>query len=246
MQFRLISWNIHKGIGGLDRLYRLQRIADILERYRPDILHLQEITENVPRAHHDRQVDLLGDALALPHRLYQPNVRLSEGTYGNAILSRFPLSDAQDLDLKVSIKKRRRAQIARCRLRFDDGHTRSVILVNLHLGLAEFERRIQLRRVVDSDPVRHAHRDTPLIVAGDFNDVYGATGPHLAPAGFRNGSGGINTFPAFMPVRALDQIHFRGALQLRKCAICPSRLAARASDHLPLIADFELEPGPST
>ncbi|MCW5773918.1 MAG: endonuclease/exonuclease/phosphatase family protein [Rhodospirillaceae bacterium] len=239
MQFRLITWNIHKGIGGVDRRYRPERIVETLRRYKPDILHLQEVTDGVPRFHRHRQVDLIGDALDLEFRAYQPNVRLSHGNYGNAILSRFHLHELHDIDLKLPLKKRRRAQVARLRLNLDNGHTRSLILVNLHLGLAEFERRIQLRRILESDHVKRAHHDTPMIVAGDLNDVMARAGRQaFAPNGFRNGCDTIKTFPAFMPFRALDQIHYRGLLELDRCHVCPTPLAARASDHLPLIADF--------
>jgi endonuclease/exonuclease/phosphatase family metal-dependent hydrolase len=239
MRFRLLTWNIHKGIGGIDRRYRLDRVIDTLAHYAPDIVHLQEVTDGVPRTGRDRQAELIADALGLHHRAYQPNVCLSEGTYGNAILSRYPLHDVHDVDLKIPLKKQRRAQIARCRLRLEDKHSRTLILVNVHLGLAEFERRIQLRRVLACEALKHAHRDTPLIVAGDINDVLGRAGwQTMQPNGFRNGCAAFNTFPAFLPVRALDQIHFRGDLTLMDSAVATVPLASRASDHLPLIADF--------
>ena len=117
MDFRLLTYNIHKGIGGVDRRYRPERIIETIAHCEPDIVCLQEVDDGVPRSRHDRQVDLLGDALDLPHRLYQRNVSLRKGCYGNAILSRFPLSDAQDLDLSITLKKRRRAIACHCRLR---------------------------------------------------------------------------------------------------------------------------------
>jgi endonuclease/exonuclease/phosphatase family metal-dependent hydrolase len=241
MHFRLVTWNIHKGIGGIDRRYRLERIVDTLKHYAPDIVHLQEVTDGVPRSHGDRQADLLAEALGLHFRAYQANVQLSRGSYGNAILSRYALHDVHDIELKIPLKKRRRAQIARCRLPTIDGHSRTLILVNLHLGLAEFERRIQLRRILDCDALKHAHHETPLIVAGDINDVLGRAGwQTLEPSGFRNGCDALKTFPAFMPVRGLDQIHYRGTLALSHCAISTAPLARTASDHLPLIADFRL------
>jgi endonuclease/exonuclease/phosphatase family metal-dependent hydrolase len=241
MRLRLITWNIHKGVGGIDRRYKPERIVETLGRYAPDVVHMQEVTDGVPRCHRHRQIDLIGDALNLPFRAYQPNVRLSEGSYGNAILSRFPLHDIQDIDLKVPLKKRRRAQVARCRAHLENGHSRTIILVNLHLGLAEFERRIQLRRVLEFAAVKRAHHGTPLIVAGDLNDVLARAGRQaLQPVGFRSGCDTMKTFPAFMPLRALDQIHFRGQLALDRCVACPTPLASWASDHLPLIADFNL------
>ena len=56
MQFRLVTYNIHKGIGGVDRLYRPERIVETLAHYQPDIVLLQEVDDGVPRSRHHRQV----------------------------------------------------------------------------------------------------------------------------------------------------------------------------------------------
>ena len=187
MRFRLITYNIHKGIGGIDRRYRPERIVESVRHYEPDVVLLQEVDDGSPRSHHHRQVDVLGDALDLPYRVFQPNVRLKEGQYGNAILSRHPLTDIQDLDLTIPLKKRRRALIAHCRLRCEQ-HVRTLLLFNVHLGLAGFERTIQLRRLLASDVLQHTRHDTGVIVAGDYNDVWGTLGRRLLePAGFKAG-----------------------------------------------------------
>ncbi len=67
MQFRVITWNIHKGIGGVDRRYRPDRIVDTLNHYAADILLLQEVDDGVPRSRFDCQVELFADALGLKH-----------------------------------------------------------------------------------------------------------------------------------------------------------------------------------
>ncbi len=108
MQFRLITYNIHKGIGGVDRRYSPERVAETLRYYHPDILFLQEVDHGVPRSRGHRQVDWFGDALDMPHRAFQANVKLRQGQYGNAILSRFPLSQVEHIELTVPFKKRQR------------------------------------------------------------------------------------------------------------------------------------------
>src|SRR4029077_3714533 len=42
MRFQLITYNIHKGIGGIDRRYRPERIIEALGHYHPDVVLLQE------------------------------------------------------------------------------------------------------------------------------------------------------------------------------------------------------------
>jgi endonuclease/exonuclease/phosphatase family metal-dependent hydrolase len=239
VRFRLLTYNIHKGIGGVDRRYRLDRVIESIAHCEPDIVLLQEVDDGVPRSRRDRQVDLLAEGLSLPHRAYQRNVVLREGHYGNAILSRFALYDIRHLELTIPLKKRRRGLAAHCRVRFE-GHWHTLLVFNLHLGLAGFERTIQLRRFLASDVLKHAHSSTPVITAGDFNDVWGRLGKRLLePVGFLPASGRVRTFPAFLPMRPLDRIYYRGPLRLDHSFASRTAAAREASDHLPMVADFE-------
>lgn len=240
MRFRLATYNIHKGIGGLDRRYQPERIVETLAHYEPDVVLLQEVDEGVPRTNHHRQVDLFGEALGLKHRAFQQNVKVKHGHYGNAILSRFPLSDVHDIDLSVRWKKRRRALVAHCHLHTED-HARKLLVYNMHLGLAGFERTIQLRKILDHETLARTHQRTAIIAAGDFNDVWGTLGRRLLePAGFQSAAGKIKTFPAFRPLRPLDRIYFRGDLNWLGSHAARTPVAHRASDHLPIIAEFEM------
>ena len=87
---RLLSWNIHKGIGGRDRRYSLQRIIDCIDHEHPDLVCLQEVDRLVGRSDFDDQPRLLGQSLNL-QSTFQANVTVSNGTYGNLILSRLSL-----------------------------------------------------------------------------------------------------------------------------------------------------------
>jgi endonuclease/exonuclease/phosphatase family metal-dependent hydrolase len=240
MRFRLLTYNIHKGIGGLDRRYDLTRIVETIRHYQPDVALLQEVDDGARRSRHDRQVDLLAEAIELPHRAYQRNVRLrTVGHYGNAVLSRFPLVEPEDLDLTIRFKKRRGALISGFRAKVGE-HSRSIAIANVHLGLAGFERQIQLRRLLGCGRLCHLHQETPLIIAGDFNDVWDNLGRRvMTPAGFRLGSGHVRTFPAAAPLRRLDRVFYRGPIAALGAFAGHTGVARRASDHLPLIVDFE-------
>jgi len=253
MRLRVLSYNIHKCIGGVDRRYEPQRIADVIARQEPDVLMLQEVDEGVPRSNGDRQAEVLGELLGMKYRTWFPNVDVrGGGRYGNAILSRYPLIESTNIDLSIRFKKKRSVLHGVIRVRHDDVD-RTVHLFNMHLGLARFERRIQLTKFLESHPFSGLHNETPVVVGGDLNDVYGRLGELLRPAGFR-GPGmerdghvparGINrrplTFPAWGPLRALDAIFVRGAVDFLKLSRCDSELARRASDHRPLIAEIRL------
>jgi endonuclease/exonuclease/phosphatase family metal-dependent hydrolase len=242
MRITLATYNIHKGIGGVDRKYRPERIVDTLAPFRPDFVLLQEVDEGVGRSAHHRQVDLLGEMLCLRHRTYFPNVRLrGGGHYGNAILSRYPFTETRNIDLSVPLTKRRSVLHARFRVRGPGGRSRTIHVYNLHLGLSALLRRLQIGRFLESQPFVGLDPRTPIIVAGDFNDVWGTLGKaHLIPKGFRGTSEKVRTFPAWAPVWPLDGVYVRGDLMLRHLRRPASQVARQASDHLPLIADLQL------
>ena len=241
MKFRVVTWNIHKCIGGVDRRYRPERVTQLLQHYEPDFALLQEVDENVRRSDYHRQVDDIGEALGLRHRCYTPTHRLRNGGhYGNAILSRWPIFDQHDLDLTIGTRKRRGAIYARARVRWR-GKSRTIIVVNLHLGLAGSERDKQLLRFLESHPFAGAHHQTPIILGGDFNDLWGTLGPkHLEPAGFRRAGKIVNTFPALVPLRPLDTIYVRGNVSVERNFCSRHNLAKQASDHRPLVAEFSI------
>jgi len=240
MHLRLVTYNIHKGIGGVDRRYDIHRVAHTIDHYAPDVALLQEVAQDSKVLGDDVQVDVLGDALELRHRSYFVNVRRWRlGEYGNAILSRYPISDTRNIDLTLPGKKRRSVLHAKIKVR-SGRRTRTVHVFNLHLGLSGSERKKQLALFLDSDPFRGLHPRTPIVVAGDFNDVWGTLGKFLEPAGFRSMGKPIRTFPAWGPVRALDSIYTRGDIALESVMSSRLKAARRASDHLPLIADLRL------
>jgi endonuclease/exonuclease/phosphatase family metal-dependent hydrolase len=236
VRVRILSYNIHKCIGGVDRRYAPERICSTITHYAPDVVMLQEVDAGARRSLHHHQVDVLGDMLGYPHRTWFPNVKIRDGgAYGNAILSRWPLEETRNIDVTVPPKKRRSVLHAACRV---DGAA-VLHLYNMHLGLAQYERRIQLAMFLDSHPFVGLDADTPVVVGGDLNDVWGRLGGLLTPAGFRGPDRAPRTFPAWAPIRALDGIYVRGA-ELAELQRGEIPLARQASDHRPLIADVEL------
>lgn len=243
MQLTVLTYNIHKCIGGIDRRYDPERICATIAHYDPDIAFLQEVDNMAKRSNRDRQVDVLGERLGYPHRAWYPNVQVrSGGEYGNAILSRFPLLETDNIDLTISWHKRRSVLHARCRVPIaGTARSRTVHAFNMHLGLMGGERKLQLMRFLECHPFRGVHKSTPVVVAGDFNDVWGTLGKKLLyPAGFRGTERAPRTFPSYAPVRALDSIYVKGDVTLRKVQRARLSVAKRASDHLPLIAELEL------
>ena len=181
MQVRVLTWNIHKCIGGIDRRYDLDRVAQVLAAAEADLCMLQEVAEDGTRYRGDCQFDELCERLDYSHHTYFVNVRLGprRGAYGNAILSRWPILGAENIDLTQPRKRARSVLHAQLRLSLPDQSTRTLHAFNLHLGLSERERRRQLTQFLAGQPFARLHLDTPIVVAGDFNDVWGTLGPRF-------------------------------------------------------------------
>jgi endonuclease/exonuclease/phosphatase family metal-dependent hydrolase len=246
MRLRVVTWNIHKGIGGIDRRYRLDRVIDALREIGPDLALLQEVADDLPRSRFHDQAEMLAEALQMPHLAFHPEHRFSIGGYGNAILSRWPLSDIHHVDLTIATRKTRGVLQARARVRFERV-SRTVVIHNMHLGLVGPEREAQLARFLASAPFQRLHERTPIVVGGDLNDVWGSLGPRfLTPTGFRRAGPPANTFPAAFPIRPLDALFVRGDVYAhRTAAPLRSKLTRQASDHLPLVVDLTLRPDAS-
>jgi endonuclease/exonuclease/phosphatase family metal-dependent hydrolase len=238
---RLLSYNIHKGIGGRDRLYRFQRIIEVIEAENPDIICLQEVARNSRRSYYHDQPSLLADYFKFDAHLYQLNVHLKAGGYGNMLLSRWPFRTQHQIPLRLNHKKPRGAQIVTV-----DTPEGALHLVNWHLGLAERERDWQANHLLEHKLFQESC-DLPTIIAGDANDWRNRLGHRLLtefgfaqvttpPSRFRS-------FPAYLAVGALDKVFLRGDILVRHAAIVRTPLARRASDHLPLVIDFHLASG---
>ena len=240
MNLRIVSWNVHKCVGGLDRRYDPERTASVLAAQDPDVLILQEVAQHGRWYKHERQIDRLADLLDLGHRCYYVNVRFGprRGEYGNAILSRMPIIESENIDLTIAGKKARSALHAQIRVPVSPNATRTLHTFNLHLGLGERERREQLRLLLAHQRLTNIRQNTPVIVAGDFNDVLGNLGKRLlVPTGFRGPRRAPRTFPAWAPIRALDSMYVRGECELLSLTSARSKGARTASDHVPLIAE---------
>lgn len=246
MKIRVVTWNIHKGIGGIDRRYRFERVVDVLRGLDPDFALLQEVADDLPRSKFHDQAEMLAAALRMPHFVFHPEHRFDIGGYGNAILSKAPLFDIHHVDLTIGNRKKRGVLHARARVRFEKV-SRTVVIHNMHLGLTGAERELQLVRFLNSEPFQRLHARTPLVVGGDLNDVWATLGPRFfVPQGFRPAGPVQNTFPSALPVRPLDGLFLRGDLHPHRVAhAVRTPLTRVASDHLPLVVDLSLRADPT-
>jgi endonuclease/exonuclease/phosphatase family metal-dependent hydrolase len=224
---RVLTWNIHKGIGS-DRRYDLGRVIDLTRRHEPDIVALQEVDS---RGRDQTNLPLAALKLALgSHAAEARTIVAEDGHYGHVLISRWPLEQVEIHDVSIARREPRCAIDAV--IRTPRGPFR---VIAAHLGLGLGERRHQIRRLVAL--VRSIAMSEGLVMLGDFNDWHGevrrAVSDTLPAWSF------LRTFPARRPIFKLDRIFCRPAGALTQC--WTDTEAGRASDHLPVIADLALD-----
>ncbi|MHC4840716.1 MAG: endonuclease/exonuclease/phosphatase family protein [Planctomycetota bacterium] len=235
---RLLTYNIHKGIGGRDRRYRLQRIVDVIREVNAEIVCLQEVDRNVRRSRFDDQPALLGQALEIEQVAFQLNHEIKNGGYGNCTLSSFPIKFSEDICLRINKRKNRRALVTL--IETPSGQLR---LANWHLGLAEKDRHAQAVKLFESNAFG-PDEDLASIVVGDTNDWRDTLkngrfrdekySPMAHPASAHK------TFPAYMPLGALDKAFACKRVEVLGSHVVDTSLARAASDHLPVVFEINL------
>jgi endonuclease/exonuclease/phosphatase family metal-dependent hydrolase len=236
---RLLSYNIHKGIGGRDRRYNLERICQVIEALKPDLVCLQEVTRHARRTRYHDQPRLLVRRFNAQASQFQMNVHYMRGGYGNLLMSRWPFHLKLQVSLRLGHRKPRGAQLV-----IVDTPEGSLHLANWHLGLGEKERHWQVKHLLHH-PLFRESAHLPTLIVGDSNDWRNTLvrGP-FAEQAFEQVTRPpfqFRSFPAFLSVLSLDKAFHRGLI-VRHAHVVHSALTRRASDHLPLVIDFHLKP----
>jgi endonuclease/exonuclease/phosphatase family metal-dependent hydrolase len=245
MRFRTLTYNIHRAIG-VDRRFRLERIIRILAHHQADVVLLQEVDIGVPRSGKLNLARELARELGYNFLAVGLNVQLRQGYYGNATLSRFPIVRKRNIDLTIGTHKRRGCQ--HTTLQISNPTNQLLEVFNMHLGLSARERARQIGMLAQSVEFAALEHHLPCIVGGDFNDWRSLLPPvFIDILGFASatslktsGKQDIPTYPSFSPAGSLDKIFFRGGLKKIKSRSCNLPVSRVASDHLPIIVDFEI------
>ncbi len=248
MKIRVITYNIHRAIG-MDRRFQPERIIRVLADHDADIVLLQEVDKGVPRSREMDMAKNIAETLGYTEFVAGYNVNLRRGQYGNVTLSRHPIIRDRNIDLTVLNNKARGCQHTTIELPGSGSKPIFLEVFNLHLGLSPLERQRQAGILFRSREFQSIGEQAPCIIGGDFNDwlsrlrAFFVEGMAMTCAtdretNFRTRP--IKTYPSFAPRGGLDRIYFRGGLRLENAIACRHQVAKVASDHLPIIVDFEL------
>src|SRR5215218_7103460 len=203
---RVMTYNIHVGVG-MDKKLDLQRIADVINKEKPDLVGLQEVDRGVKRTEGKDEIAELA-AMTNMDFAFAPNLDYQGGKYGVAILSRLPIRNTVHLMFENKREAERRGML---KVEVDVGG-RKVNFVTTHLDY-QFEdgRLFETEQLLKSlESVRG-----PLIVVADLNDTPEGSAYKLMRTLFddawiasRAKDDGFS-HPADKPVKRIDHIFYR-------------------------------------
>lgn len=234
MLLRVVSFNIHKSKHSLLPRSIEKEVSDFIQMIDADIVFIQEtqcLFAHQERNHLHHVADQMGMNL-----LYAPNASYKKGHHGNAILSRYPISLIENVNLTVNYFEKRGLLLASLELP-DDLSPMSIACT--HLNLRHKERLLQYLTIKKTISEKISS-ETRLILAGDFNDWNQMATTHFASDLSLTEAHSLlmgkyaYTYPAWFPKLPLDRIYFRGLK-----AVNVEVIKFKLSDHLPLLATFD-------
>ncbi|WP_413739265.1 endonuclease/exonuclease/phosphatase family protein [Sodalis sp. RH21] len=244
--FKVLTINTHKGFAAFNRRFILPELREAVRTVSPDIVFLQEVLgahekhslrfENWPVV---PQYEFLADTIWADFA-YGRNAVYPDGDHGNALLSKFPITRHENLD--VSIDGTEKRGMLHCVLQVPDRDLQ-LHMICVHLGLKEEHRHRQMLRM--SKHIAALPADAPLVVAGDFNDWrQRANGILGREAGlvevFTQARGRpARTFPARFPLLRLDRIYVKNA-RISEPTSLANQPWSHLSDHAPLAVEIHL------
>lgn len=233
---RVLTYNVHHGEGE-DGRPDLDRLARVIASTRPDLVALQEIDQ---RAQRTGRVDQAAEYARLTgfHHVFGRAMEFQGGAYGQALLSRWPLTTFEVHPLPNPAP--REPRIALAGILSPPGFP-PLRFAGTHLDHAEDDgnRWAQAGRLLEL----FNDSKVPTILAGDFNArpdsrVMARFGP-----GWLDTSSGnpMPTIPARSPTVRIDYVLCRPvrAWRVRSSAVVDE---PNASDHRPLIVELEFRP----
>ena len=249
---RVMTYNIHGWDGGDHRL-DVSRLAQVIRSAHADVVTLNEVIHPVmvggdtrePLAELASRLDM---HFAFGPSDWEDHYPGWNGPLGNAILSRYPLSDTNNTLLPKPSRTKQRSLLE---ARLNGGPANGLTASVTHLDHAfEGTRMVQLKAVL-----RHLRQHGLHFIAGDFNTpgFPGARTRYLMPpillmmrrAGYLDafhvaGQGRGHTFPANLPLVRIDYLFLpaRWAPGLRSAHVPNMHIARYASDHRPVVAEW--------
>ena len=163
MLLKIITFNVAHG-RGTDNKVDIERQANLIKEYKPDIIFLQEVDMYTKRAGEMNQIREFAKKVGLYYCSMESNITLEDGYYGDGIISKFLISFSANYLMPLTDTKHEQRGILYNRISLG---TTKLNLFSVHLSTYEDERILaakELCRIISKiDP------SEIIIVGGDFN-----------------------------------------------------------------------------
>jgi endonuclease/exonuclease/phosphatase family metal-dependent hydrolase len=229
---RILTYNVH-GCLGMDGRRAPERIAEVIAATRAEIACLQELDAGRERSGRVHQAEAVARALAMQFHFF-PAIRAQTEQYGDAILSRWPMS-LRKAEPLPGVGRGREPRGAMW-VEVDTEDVRWQVL-NTHFGLGRAERRVQAQALAEW--VRTALACPPVVLCGDLNSrprsrVHAFLATGLREVRERPGC----TYSTRWPWICLDYLYASPEARVASAEVVVTPLTRVASDHFPLVAEL--------
>ncbi len=241
---RLMTYNVHRCVG-VDKRLDVERIVAVIAEMEPDIVCLQELDVGRARTGGVDQARAIAERLSMSFRFHAA-LHVEAEKYGDAILTRLPerLIKVGALPTVRGVPGLEPRGAVWIQAETDQG---PLNVITTHLGLVPREQRLQATALVGREWLGHPDCAGPTLLAGDFNAT-SITRPYQILArrhadcqralGLRPT---LKTFPSGFPAIRIDHVFASPHVRVRAVKAPFSPLSRMASDHLPLVVDFEIQ-----
>ena len=198
---RVLSYNIHHGCDTAEQL-QLKGMAKVIRQSGADIVGLQEVDSLCRRSGQTNQTRILGKLTGLEHAFVR-HFPYDGGSYGLALLSRYPILSVTNKRLPVGLKNNGSTVALLCAT-VQPAAGKTVEVWVAHLDYRSERSRLRQAVLLDS-MIRETTR--PLMLIGDLNAPPADSAIRLLQKQLQNGgSDGGFTYPVADPVRKIDYI----------------------------------------
>ncbi len=224
--FTALSYNVHECLG-LDGKRDPARIGAIVKASGADLVGLQEVHIESDGRVESHQASYLASATGL-HAVPGCFLQRRNGHFGNTLLTRFPILNAEHLDMTIGRYEPRGAIDADVEIAGE-----RVRVIVTHFGLSPYERRCQVQKLLR---LVAEQRTRVTMVMCDLNEWWPRGRPLRWMQEYFGRHRLLPTFPAICPMFSLDRIWVHPPSALVEISPFRNSLTRIASDHLPLKA----------
>jgi endonuclease/exonuclease/phosphatase family metal-dependent hydrolase len=239
---RIMTYNVHRCVG-VDGKLDVRRVADVIAESQPDIVALQELDVGRARTRGVDQAHAIAELLAMRFRFHAA-LKVEEELYGDALLTHYPeqlikAGPLPGLPALPKLEPRGALWIAA-----DVGGV-ELNVVTTHFGLLAREQAGQADALMGPKWLGGRESLANFILLGDFNATSGSAAhrrltARLTDAQTATPGRNLPTYPSLFPMLRIDHAFVGEGVRVTKVEVPTTPSTKSASDHLPLVIDFEL------